>query len=172
MANPKGNPDNLQPIRSEDEAKKKGSAGGKKSGETRRKKRDAQKAIKWMLDMAAIGTLDSRLEKLGIEEEDRTNMTALQVAMLMKASAGDVSAYKALMDYGGMNPEQQVRKKESEARIRHMDEGQYHSFGGDDDIEDGERVDVIITMPDNGRDANLKTGGDAATKHGGTGDED
>ncbi len=171
MANPKGNPDNLKPIRSEEEARKKGSAGGKKSGETRRRKRDAQKAIKWMLDMAAVGALDERLEKLGIEEEDRTNMTALQISMLMKASSGDVNAYRALMDYGGMNPEQKVRQKESEARIRRMDEGQYRGYGDDeDDVE--EHVDVIITMPDNGRPGCPRPNAKNPPEHGGAEDED
>ncbi len=108
MANPKGNPQNLQPVRTKEEAKKRGAAGGKKSGAARRKKRDARQAIRYVLDMAATGKLDEKLEGLGFDEEDRTNMTGLTVAMMMRAASGDVSAYKALMDYGGLpGPEAQ-----------------------------------------------------------------
>ena len=53
MANPKGNPQNLQPVRTKEEAKKRGAAGGKKSGASRRKKRDARQAIRYVLDMAS-----------------------------------------------------------------------------------------------------------------------
>ena len=92
MANPKGNPQNLQPVRTKEEAKKRGAAGGKKSGASRRKKRDARQAIRYVLDMAATGKLDEKLEGLGFDEEDRTNMTGLTVAMMMRAASGDVSA--------------------------------------------------------------------------------
>ena len=114
MANPKGNPQNLQPVRTKEEAKKRGAAGGKKSGAARRKKRDARQAIRYVLDMAATGKLDEKLEGLGFDEEDRTNMTGLTVAMMMRAASGDVSAYKALMDYGGFHPEawMMVKKRE------------------------------------------------------------
>ena len=74
MANPKGNPQNLKPVRTKEEAKKRGAAGGKKSGAARRKKRDARQAIRYVLDMAATGKLDEKLEGLGFDEEDRTNM--------------------------------------------------------------------------------------------------
>ncbi len=149
MANPKGNPQNLQPVRTTDEAKKRGAAGGKKSGAARRKKRDARQAIRYVLDMAATGKLDEKLEGLGFDEEDRTNMTGLTVAMMMRAASGDVSAYKALMDYGGFHPDQKLKDRESRARIAAMENG-----GGASgvDQEDGVGDDVLIYMPENGRD--------------------
>ena len=149
MANPKGNPQNLQPVRTTDEAKKRGAAGGKKSGAARRKKRDARQAIRYVLDMAATGKLDEKLEGLGFDEEDRTNMTGLTVAMMMRAASGDVSAYKALMDYGGFHPDQKLKDRESRARSAAMENG-----GGASGVDQGDGVgdDVLIYMPENGRD--------------------
>ena len=149
MANPKGNPQNLQPVRTTDEAKKRGAAGGKKSGAARRKKRDARQAIRYVLDMAATGKLDEKLEGLGFDEEDRTNMTGLTVAMMMRAASGDVSAYKALMDYGGFHPDQKLKERESRARIAAKKKGWGASVV---DQGDGVGDDVLIYMPENGRD--------------------
>lgn len=149
MANPKGNPQNLKPVRTEKEAKTKGAAGGRKSGEARRRKRDVQQAIKWMFDAPAVGPLDTKLEKVGIEEKDRTNLTGIIVGLAIKAASGDVAAFKALADYGGFHPDQKQRDKESEARIRRMDEGVYRPAGGDDDVDEVD--DVMVVLPDNGR---------------------
>lgn len=152
MANPKGNPQNLQPVRTKEEAKKRGAAGGKKSGASRRKKRDARQAIRYVLDMAATGKLDEKLEELGFDEEDRTNMTGLTVAMMMRAASGDVSAYKALMDYGGFHPDQKLKERESKARISSMeasarrDIGMLAPLGAGDDGEEAE--DTIIYIPE------------------------
>lgn len=151
MANPNGNPQNLKPVRTTEEARKRGAAGGVQSGKVRRKKRDARQAIRYVLDMAATGKLDEKLEGLGFDEEDRTNMTGLTVAMMMRAASGDVSAYKALMDYGGFHPDQKLKERESRARIASMESG-----GGADgvDTEECATDDVVIYMPDNGRDDN------------------
>ena len=144
MANPKGNPQNLKPVRTKKEAKKRGAAGGKKSGETRRKKRDVQQAIKWMFEAPAVIPLDNTLKSVGVDEEDRTNLTGIIVGMAIQAAKGDASAFRALCDYGGFNPD----KKQSEARIRKMDESSYLPAGGsgDDDMDD-----VVVVLPDNGR---------------------
>ena len=148
MANPKGNPQNLKPVRTKKEAKKRGAAGGKKSGETRRKKRDVQQAIKWMFEAPAVTPLDSTLKSVGVEEEDRTNLTGIIVGMAIQAAKGDARAFRALCDYGGFNPDKKQRDKESEARIRKMDESSYLPAGGsgDDDMDD-----VVVVLPDNGR---------------------
>lgn len=149
MANPKGNPQNLDPVRSKKEAKKRGAAGGKKSGETRRKKRDVQQAIRWMFDAPAVAPLETNLANVGVEEGDRTNLTGIIVGLAMKAARGDVAAFKALADYGGFNPDKKQRDKESDARIRKMDEGVYQPSG--DDFDDEEATDVMVVLPDNGR---------------------
>ena len=151
MANARGNPENLKPVRTTDEAKKRGAAGGKKSGAARRRKRDAKQAISLLLDMAAKDNLDKNLKKLGFEEEDRTNMNALMARIFTKAMSGDVAAFKALMDYGGFHPDQKLKDKEKAARIKALEDGDLTPGGGDlSDDEEGE--DVVIYLPENGRD--------------------
>lgn len=150
MANPNGNPENLKPVRTKEEAKKRGAAGGKKSGAARRKKRDARQAISLLLDMAAKDNLDKNLKALGYTEEDRTNMNALMARMFTQAMGGDVNAFKALMDYGGFHPDQNAKDAESKARIRQMD----HTLdSGDLDAPDSDEEETLhIYLPDNGRD--------------------
>lgn len=147
MARKGGAPENLKPVRSTEEAKKRGAAGGKKSGEARRKKRDAKQAISLLLDMAAKENLDKNLTKLGFDEQDRTNMNALMARMFTEAMGGNVSAFKALMDYGGFHPDQKLRDEEKKARIEALkDRGDFGDTEDDDNSED-----VVIYLPENGK---------------------
>lgn len=152
MANPKGNPENLNPVRTKEEARKRGAEGGKKSGIARRKKRNAKQAISLLLDMAAQGNLDKNLERLGYEEEDRTNMNAMVARMFTEAMNGNVNAFKAIMDYGGFHPDQQLRDRERRAHIDSMKRAVDYQNGGETgEIDELEEI-VHIYLPDNGRD--------------------
>ena len=72
---------NLKPIKKGDltseEAKRRGSNGGKKSGEARRAQRDLKATARYFASLAAKGTLEDNLQKLGVPKDDRTNMVAL-----------------------------------------------------------------------------------------------
>lgn len=149
MANPKGAVENLRPVRSKEEAKKRGAAGGRKSGEVRRNKRDAKKAIDMVLNMGVTGKLADKLEELGIDPKDMTYLTAMTAVMALKASSGDVPAYRALMEYGGFNPELIRKENESRERAAYAKELQDGSDGPSD--TDGLAEDVQIYLPDNGR---------------------
>ena len=61
MAKKGGAPENLDPVRTKEEAKKRGRNGGIKSGEARRNKRDAKNAMNLLLNMAAKGQLKDNL---------------------------------------------------------------------------------------------------------------
>lgn len=153
MANPKGNPENLKPVRSTEEARKRGAAGGKASGVARRKKRDARSAISLLLNMAVRESLEENMEELGFQEEDWTNMNAMWARIFTDAMSGDKAAQKMILDYGGFNPEFMLREKESKAKIRAMkEESERRALYGDDDDDGREDVDdVQIYLPDNGR---------------------
>lgn len=153
MANPKGNPENLKPVRSTDEARKRGAAGGKASGAARRKKRDARSAISLLLNMAVRKNLEENMGEMGFQEEDWTNMNAMWARIFTDAMSGDKAAQKMILDYGGFNPEFMLREKESKARIRAMKEESERRalYGDDSDDEQGEGNDVQIYLPDNGR---------------------
>jgi len=153
MANPKGNPENLKPVRTTDEARKRGAAGGKASGAARRKRRDARSAISLLLNMAVRESLEENMEEMGFQEEDWTNMNAMWARIFTDAMAGDKTAQKMILDYGGFNPEFVLREKESKARVKAMKEESKRALYGDD--VDGQQVednDVQIYLPDNGRD--------------------
>lgn len=149
MAKPKGKPENLNPVRTEEEAKEKGRRGGIKSGESRRKKREAKDAIRLLLDLAAKGNLELNLKQLGVEENDRTNMMAVTARLFSKAMEGDVNAYRTLMEYGGFNPDQKLKDQERQARIEAIEKsGGAGAITSGDWGEDGDGGDVIIYMPE------------------------
>lgn len=152
-----------QVIRTSEQAKKKGSAGGKKSGEVRRenarRKRDAREAVRFILDLAAQGQLAENLEKLGVETEDQTNMAALQASLFTYAMRGDLNAYKTLMKMAGYDPEENREERESIAADRRREtemEAKVTALGQNPDSlrtsmslkdEDGDS-DVFIYMPE------------------------
>lgn len=163
MAKKGGAPENLDPVRSKDEAKKRGRNGGLKSGVVRRNKRDAKNAMKHLLDLAAKGTLKDNLTALGIESDDQTNMMALQARMFTMAMQGNLQAYEKIMKLIGDDPEEKRRERESlsadsrreretQARIESLT---HHDNIGDfagEDFDDEDVEDVIIMLPENGRD--------------------
>lgn len=94
----RGNPENMKPVRSKEEAKELGAKGGRKSGESRRKKR------------ALREYLEARLE---IKSGDMNTAEAITVALVEKALAGDVRAYETIRDTLGQNPRQVVETEVS-----------------------------------------------------------
>ncbi len=130
---PKGNTDNLKPVRSTDEARKRGAAGGVKSGEARRAKKNMREMAKYLMDMSVnkeMKMVTSSLERIGIEKEDQTYQAAVTVRLLTKAMEGDTTAIRMWADLTGES----------------------FGFAG---IYDGDIVDVEfppIMIPDNGRD--------------------
>lgn len=85
MANEK----NLKPARTKSEARALGAAGGKKSGEARRKK----KTMRELLEIA-----------MELPSGDKTTAEAITAALLDKALGGDVKAYEVVRDTLGESP--------------------------------------------------------------------
>lgn len=159
--NPKSN-ENLKPIKkgelSSEEAKRRGSAGGKKSGEVRREKRNARDAARYILGLAAKGQIADNLQTLGVPNGERTNMEALQARLFTMAMGGNLEAYKELMRIAGYDSEENRKERESIASDRRRDveveaklkalgqnaEGSSIAINQSD--EDG-RSDVVIYIP-------------------------
>lgn len=102
MANPKGNPQNLKPVRTKNEARKKGRNGGIKSGESRRKK----KTVREVMEMMAYQPLtNEKLKKSinvvasGVEEEDMDLLVAATMGLFQSAMKGSEKAYKVIAEY-------------------------------------------------------------------------
>lgn len=121
------NDENLIPFRTETEARAKGRIGGIKSGEARRRKRDARKI---MLDiLGSHPKLDKRtlenLHQLGIfgsgKGKDQYDIEMIiNAAIAQKAMRGDVKAYQALLGTIGEDPRTKLYRET--AGLQNMDE--------------------------------------------------
>lgn len=97
------NNENLKPVRSKSEARKRGKQGGINSGKARRKKKE----LKELLEMA--------LSQEHFAEED--NYTAITVALIRKALTGDVRAYEVIRDTLGQKPTEKYEMSTSDIKI-------------------------------------------------------
>ena len=153
---------NLKPYKKGDitseEAKKRGRAGGVKSGESRRAKRDAKSAVRYLLDLAAKGKIADNLKELGFPANEQTNMAALQARLFTMAMGGNIDAYTTLMRMAGYEPEENRKERESIAADRRREielDAKVAALGSNPDgysaslnmnDEDG-NSDVVIYMP-------------------------
>ena len=88
MANPKGNIGNLQPVQTKEEAKKRGSNGGKKSGKVRRERRAARECMEMILALKTKSKAQKDLmTNMGIDDKEQKNIMSLMASMYMKARA-------------------------------------------------------------------------------------
>lgn len=154
---------NLKPFQKGDltseEAKKRGQAGGKKSGEVRRARRDAKSAVRYLLEMAAKGQVKANLAELGYPVNEQTNMAAVQARLFTMAMSGNLEAYMTLMKMGGYEPEENRKERESVAADRRREielDAKVSALGSNPDgmsaalnlsDEDGNN-DVVIYMPE------------------------
>ena len=99
------NPQNLCPVRSKDEAKRKGANGGKKSGEARRQRKAMRETL---------------LELLQLPAEKRPEMSNEQAglfAMLERWQKGDVSAGVFIRDTIGEKPTDKIDNTSSDGSM-------------------------------------------------------
>ena len=95
--------ENLIPFseRTEDEQRKIRSAGGKASGASRRAKKNLTECTNILLNMKVADSQKSTkamMKSLGIDDEDMVYAMAVSVAMLAKASKGDVPSARFLLE--------------------------------------------------------------------------
>ena len=93
------NPENILPhrIRTAEEAREKGRAGGLRSGVKRREQASLREAARLVLSMDVVSPEASEnLEMLGLDADERTNAALVTARMVMEAAGGDVKAYEAL----------------------------------------------------------------------------
>lgn len=99
---------NLKPVQSTEEAKKRGRAGGIKSGEVRRAKRDMKKSLEILLNLAIKkGDVIDPEDSEALTEIKNKNLTvqeAILVTQIQKALKGDLKAAEFLRDTAGQKP--------------------------------------------------------------------
>ena len=103
MANPKGNPQNLQPVKSKNEARKRGRNGGIKSQQVQRERRKAKECMNMILSLDAKGeNAKKMMSGMGIAEEEQQNIMLLMASMFAKAaSTGDPNAIRSILEIAG-----------------------------------------------------------------------
>lgn len=104
---PRGNPQNFDIIRTSEEAKKRGSAGGKKSGKARRNKAMLRDCLQILMEKKM---LDADGKKI-------TGAEALSVEVFQKALAGDMKAWELLRDTAGQKPADKVEQTNTNITI-------------------------------------------------------
>ena len=104
---PRDGTKNLSIIRSTEEAKKRGSAGGKKSGEARRNKA--------MLKDCLSILLEKKFE--GKDGKKHTGAEALSVEIFERALNGDMKAWELLRDTAGQKPADKIEQTNTNITI-------------------------------------------------------
>lgn len=96
----RGNIDNLDPVRSNEEARKRGRNGGIASGKARRKKKSLLECARTVLEADIPEKQYKTIEKMvgGLDEAENTLFTASVAVMMNKALSGDVKAFNAIKD--------------------------------------------------------------------------
>lgn len=95
------NEQNLKPIKhlSTEEAKKRGSKGGKKSGEARRKKRDMKEQMRLLLSLPVTDAKNkAALKKLGIDADNIDNQMMLLLGLYKASMRGSVQAFQKIQE--------------------------------------------------------------------------
>ena len=138
------NNENLIPFnkRTVSEQRKIQSAGGKASGEARRRKADFRKT----LNMLLTAEIDSEewkpvLEALGVE---CTLESALNMAMIKEGLAGNVKAYEAIAKYAGQTgkPDEDIRNREADTELK---KARKQAVTGENETDEAlEKLDNIL----------------------------
>jgi hypothetical protein len=93
------NEKNLKPVRTKEEARKRGANGGKKSGEVRRRNKALRETL---IEINNLPINDSeereRLLNVGFDSGDITHGTKMAFAMVEAAEAGNVAAFKTIAE--------------------------------------------------------------------------
>lgn len=147
---PKGRIENLIPnsARSPEELREQTRRGGQASGVARRRTKTMREALKVLLQMdTSDPDKAAALKALGLQP---SYLNSLQLAMVGKAEAGDVEAFRAVRDTSGEKPAQAVDMSVTDKPFEALD----LKALSDDDLktlaEDGCGTDVVQSTDQDG----------------------
>lgn len=106
------NIETLKPLKtlSSEEAKKRGSKGGKASVKARRERKAMRNQLEMLLSLPLKNNdLKKKIRKLGITNEEIDNQMAMTIALYQKALRGDTKAYELIRDTIGEKPVEQIQ---------------------------------------------------------------
>lgn len=95
--------ENLQPVRTEEEAREKGRKGGIASGKARREKRDRKQIASELLDLTVSGAGIDKIKKFfNLKGKELTAYDTMFLSCMMKAmQKGDANALEKLLKISG-----------------------------------------------------------------------
>jgi hypothetical protein len=100
--------DNLEPVRSKDEAKERGRKGGIASGEARRRKKTMRETLEAVLAMQVGDGKSTDIEAITkfaqLKGKNITVQEAMIIAQAQKALKGDLAALQFIRDTMGQKP--------------------------------------------------------------------
>lgn len=115
------NPQNLDPVRTKEEARKRGSNGGKKSGESRRMKKTMRERAQLLLDCKFKDEdMLEAFKALGVKTQGLTIADAMLLGQMVGAitgKGGDPRAFKAILDLVEPDGEQDASIDQHNARM-------------------------------------------------------
>lgn len=97
------------------------SKGGKKSGESRRRKKSMKEKMQLLLSLPACDNDLQELEILGVKIEDSDNEMVILKGLFLKATAGDVAAIKEIRNILGKdNSSAELELKKKEFKLKEL----------------------------------------------------
>lgn len=108
------NEKNLKPVRTKEEARIRGAAGGRASGEARRRRKTLKENMDLLLSLNVSNPKDkAKLVKMGIDAKDIDNAMLLTSALFLKAKNGDVAAAKEIREWLGESGKNEMAIQEN-----------------------------------------------------------
>lgn len=136
--------ENLIPLnkRTKDEQRSIQSAGGKKSGETRRRKAALRDTMNRLLTMQVeVENLSDILRSDGGES---TYEEVISMAMIQKAMIGDVKAYQAIMKTVGQTEKSDTDLEEQQSKVE-LNKARKGALTGENETDEVlDRLDQIL----------------------------
>lgn len=131
-------------VPSPSQARENGRKGGIKSGETRRRKRNLKAALKAVLALPVQDTDKwNALSALGVDPADIDNQTAIVCALMSRAMAGDVAAFKEIRSLlGEDNDAQRVKLQKQELKLKEQKQDGAGSDGRLAELIEGLKDDI------------------------------
>ena len=132
--------ENLRPIKkgelSKEEAKERGSKGGKASVVARRKKKTMREMLRMALyEWKLADAVKDNLRQQGISEDDMNHLAVGTRSLIAKMEAGDVEAYKTVCAMLGESPKNNIDLSVSSKMVIEMVDAGVEPVGSEDEIE-------------------------------------
>lgn len=114
-----GNPENLDPVRSKDEARIRGQKGGIASGKARRRKKAMKTMLNEMLTTTAPESKRAKLTEMGLDADDDTWQAVMLASLIQEATSGGkscIAAMQLIANLAGDDP--YVKARQSEVKTK------------------------------------------------------